>query len=62
VLLDYPWGQYERFVDIAGAYGSFMASLLQRHPAAQGVLFDQAQVSTRELASKIFSALNVAHV
>jgi hypothetical protein len=43
VLVDYPWNEYTRFIDIAGAYGSFLASLLQRYPGARGVLFDQEQ-------------------
>ena len=46
VLKDYNWGRFDRYIDIGGAYGSFLASLLSRHPAAQGVLFDQSQVST----------------
>ncbi len=44
ILQDYPWGKYERHVDIAGAYGSFVADLLTANPKSTGVLFDQPQV------------------
>jgi hypothetical protein len=44
ILEDYNWGAYGRFVDVGGAYGSFLADLLHRHPGASAALFDQAQV------------------
>ena len=44
ILQDYPWGKYERHIDIAGAYGSFIAELLKANPKSTGVLFDQPQV------------------
>ena len=40
-MLDYNWTRYSRIVDIAGAYGSFLARLLRRNTGAAGVLFDQ---------------------
>lgn len=45
VLKDYDWSRFDRYIDIGGAYGSFLASLLSRHPSSRGVLFDQSQVS-----------------
>eukprot|EP00884_Botryococcus_braunii_P016481 jgi/Botrbrau1/3516/Bobra.341_2s0043.1 len=47
ILSDYPWRRYSRYVDIAGAYGSFLADLLRMNPGARGVLFDQQQVVSR---------------
>ena len=44
VLQDYPWHHYTRFVDVGGAYGSFLTALLEQNPRATGVLFDQPQV------------------
>ena len=44
ILQDYPWHRYTRFVDIGGAYGSFLMALLEQTPRATGVLFDQPQV------------------
>lgn len=43
VIAEYPWSRYSRFVDIAGAYGSFLARLLNHVKAAEGVIFDQPQ-------------------
>ncbi len=42
-MLDYNWTRFSRVVDIAGAYGSFLARLLRRNQRAAGVLFDQPQ-------------------
>ena len=42
-VLDYNWTRFSRVVDIAGAYGSFLARLLRRNQGAAGVLFDQPQ-------------------
>ena len=44
ILQDYAWGKYAHYVDIAGAYGSFIAELLKANPKSTGVLFDQSQV------------------
>ena len=46
VIAEYPWSRYKRFVDIAGAYGSFLARLLKHVKAAEGVIFDQPQART----------------
>ena len=44
-MFDYNWKKYKRVVDIAGAYGSFLARILRHNTKAAGVLFDQPQVS-----------------
>ena len=49
VIADYDWTRYKRFVDIAGAYGSFLARLMRHVPRAEGVLFDQPQVHSSRL-------------
>jgi len=46
-VLDYNWTRFSRVVDIAGAYGSFLARLLRRNQRAAGVLFDQPQARRR---------------
>ncbi len=43
MVADFDWSRFSRFVDIAGAYGSFLARLMQHAPRAEGVLFDQPQ-------------------
>ena len=44
VIAEYPWSRYKRFLDIAGAYGSFLARLLSHVKGTEGVLSDQPQV------------------
>jgi gliotoxin/aspirochlorine biosynthesis O-methyltransferase len=48
---DYPWGEMaatgERLLDIGGGSGSFMASLLRRHPDMKGAVLDQESVITK---------------
>ena len=43
-VVDYSWNRHGRIIDIGGAYGSFLASILAKHPKPRGVLFDQSQV------------------
>ncbi len=45
VVADYNWNRHGRIVDIGAAYGSFLASILTKHPKPRGVLFDQSQAS-----------------
>jgi hypothetical protein len=52
---DIPWSRWSRAVDIAGAYGSMLASVMQAHPHIQGTLFDQPQVITYVLAPRTLS-------
>ncbi len=44
-VVDYSWNRHGRIIDIGGAYGSFLASILAKHPKPRGVLFDQSQAS-----------------
>ena len=65
ILQDYPWHRYTRFVDIGGAYGSFLMALLEQTPRATGVLFDQPQVVAaveRELPLSCWSACSQLNV
>jgi hypothetical protein len=58
----YPFGKLERLVDVGGAHGHLLATILRRNKKLRGVLYDQAQVvagapesgfvSTRELAGR----------
>eukprot|EP00891_Asterochloris_glomerata_P000609 jgi/Astpho2/609/Aster-x0028 len=41
---DYPWERFRRVLDIGGATGSFLVTILKHHPRLTGVLFDQPQV------------------
>lgn len=47
VVSDFPWGSYNRILDIGGAYGSVLAALMESNPAAEGVLFDLPDVISR---------------
>lgn len=47
LLTDYRWGDFSRYLDVGGAYGSLLAALLQEHPGSSGVLFDLPQVIQR---------------
>ena len=42
-VVDYNWNRHGRIIDIGGAYGSFLATILAKHAKPQGVLFDQSQ-------------------
>ena len=42
-VVDYNWNRHGRVIDIGGAYGSFLASILAKHAKPRGVLFDQSQ-------------------
>jgi len=47
VVSDFPWGSYNRILDIGGAHGSVLAALMEANPAAEGVLFDLPNVISR---------------
>ena len=47
MVADYDWSQFDRFIDVGGAYGSLLAALMKAHPGARGVLFDLPQVTER---------------
>lgn len=40
----YPFGHYEKLVDVGGAHGHLLGTILRRHSKLQGVLFDQPSV------------------
>ena len=40
----YPFGRLRRLVDVGGAHGHLLATILRRHPKLRGVLYDQPQV------------------
>jgi len=42
--MDYNWSRYSRIIDIGGALGSMLGTVLHRNPGCTGVLFDQHQV------------------
>eukprot|EP00884_Botryococcus_braunii_P019163 jgi/Botrbrau1/5930/Bobra.0366s0104.1 len=44
---DLPWEQFSRVIDIGGAYGSMLATVMEKNPSIQGVLFDQPNVVER---------------
>jgi hypothetical protein len=44
VLSAYSFAGAKKIVDVGGAHGAFLAAVLDREPAASGVLFDQPQV------------------
>ncbi|KAK9842173.1 hypothetical protein WJX84_009092 [Apatococcus fuscideae] len=43
-LKEYDWTKYDEAIDIGGAYGSFVAALMRRHPGMQGTVFELPQV------------------
>jgi len=40
----YPFGDLDRLVDVGGAHGHLLATILRRHKRLRGVLYDQPQV------------------
>eukprot|EP00884_Botryococcus_braunii_P012148 jgi/Botrbrau1/20934/Bobra.0135s0062.1 len=47
MLHDIPWKRWNRVVDVGGAYGSVLASILGQHSHLSGILFDRPQVVER---------------
>ena len=45
MLADFPWRRFNRFIDVGGSSGSFLAALLERHPNSSGIIFDLPQVA-----------------
>jgi O-methyltransferase domain/Dimerisation domain len=46
VIDAYDFGRFKTVCDVGGGYGSLLASLLERYPTMQGILFDQRHVVT----------------
>jgi hypothetical protein len=44
VLDAYDFGRFRTVCDVGGGYGAVLASILQKYPAMQGILFDQPHV------------------
>jgi hypothetical protein len=40
----YPFGELTRLVDVGGAHGHLLATILRKHRKLEGVLYDQPQV------------------
>ena len=40
----YDFSPFETIVDVGGGYGTLLAAILRRNPAARGILFDQPHV------------------
>jgi hypothetical protein len=40
----YPFGKLKQLVDVGGAHGHLLATILRRFPKLRGILYDQAQV------------------
>jgi hypothetical protein len=58
VLTAYDFGRFGTIVDVGGGNGTLLASLLAAHPAARGILFDQAHVVAG--AASVMQAAGVA--
>jgi O-methyltransferase domain/Dimerisation domain len=44
VVEAYDFAPFQTIVDVGGGYGTLLAAILRRHPAARGILFDQPHV------------------
>jgi hypothetical protein len=55
----YPWGRLSRLVDVGGAHGHLLATILRRHTKLSGVLYDQPQVVATASRSGFISAPEV---
>jgi hypothetical protein len=58
VVAAFDFGRFATVVDIGGGNGAFLASILARHPALRGVLFDQPHVVSG--AGPLLAAAGVA--
>jgi hypothetical protein len=52
----YRYGQLRRLVDVGGAHGHLLATILGRHSELQGVLYDQPQVIAQALDDSYLNA------
>jgi len=55
----YPFGKLARLVDVGGAHGHLLATILRRHKKLRGVLYDQPQVVSGAPARGFVSAPDV---
>jgi hypothetical protein len=52
----YPFGKLKQLVDVGGAHGHLLATILRRHKKLRGVLYDQPQVVAAAAQSGFLSA------
>lgn len=55
----YPFGRLARLVDVGGAHGHLLATILRRHKKLRGLLYDQPQVIAGAAASGFIVAPEV---
>jgi len=55
----YRYGKLHRMVDVGGAHGHLLTTILERHPKLQGVLYDQPQVIEQALLDSYINAPTV---
>ena len=55
----YPFGRLRRLVDVGGAHGHLLATILRRHAKLRGVLYDQPQVVAGAAARGYVGAADV---
>ena len=53
----YDFGRFARLVDVGGAHGHLLATILRRHRTLRGVLYDQPQVVDGAAARGFFQGL-----
>jgi hypothetical protein len=56
----YPFGKLRQLVDVGGAHGHLLATILRRHKKLRGVLYDQTQVVAAAAKSGFLSAPELA--
>jgi len=54
----YPFGRFGRLVDVGGAHGHLLATILRRNRKLRGVLYDQPQVVAGATASGLHAGLD----
>jgi hypothetical protein len=60
VARGYPFGKLGTLVDVGGAHGHLLATILRRHKKLRGILYDQPQVVAAAGASGFLSAPDLA--
>jgi len=55
----YPFGRFARIVDVGGAHGHLLATVLRRFRRIEGVLYDQPQVIAKAAESGFITAADV---
>jgi hypothetical protein len=53
----YDFGRFDRLVDVGGAHGHLLATILRRHRKLRGVLYDQPQVVGGAAARGFFQGI-----